>query len=266
MIVKRQYNSKDEYESWIRANTNQKGRFVASIDGKAKTLEESIECHATIKRTSDIKSFIGVTGSHYLTEEWMNYLSSCKIYSQLFKHEGWEFLYDGDKIIGFIIPDVVFREVKPYPIVYSFLIDTRMAIEFTNDLVIWDKLVTLGVDLDLSRIVARYLNKDLLADSFYPSGWHGNHLIINDTGRTDWKMFLRGEYNTHLSTTSTTSLLWQDPYKSISHIQQLRLRIKWSNYGKAETTVGRYATKTSYKIPEENLLSLCKHIQEVIDD
>lgn len=224
----------------------------------------NMTCHSALMRIKEVKGL--VTGFYpYKNEVWWNYLSNPDgIYKELFEIPGWELLKSNEDVIALRVPDDVFK-IDPHPLVYSFLINSRVPSEKQQFIDNFIHLICIGVEKQLAYIMSAYFAKGWVHNPTALNTWSGSHQIFADNYcPQNFAMFLRKEYDKSLPMGLNCSKLWASKH---TVRQPLHMVIKWSNFGAVSSTNGNFGSgMTKYVIHEDKLLELSEHIRELINE
>lgn len=184
------------------------GRFCYKDNGRWNNWESST-CHSPVRQL--LSGLTGLVSTlckvNPLTNKWWDFLAiSNPVYRELFEVPGWKVMADASgQYHMFSMPAEVFKLPVPRMLLYAFLIDSRVPFDpaggGTERVKTWDLLVSLGVEPTLAHLMSVHFN--VMEDKLYLTGmqWNGAHQVLNDnwhygTMRTDFSMYLRGEYRT----------------------------------------------------------------------
>ena len=151
----------------------------------------------------------------------------------LFASDGWSLLtYEGE-VFGFRMPDKVFS-FKPYPLLYAFLICSRMPQDYSDQVQSFAYLVSKGIDKWKAFIISVHLtvSAGVLQVKGY-SHWGGDHQCLSETNYKviDVHSWRDGKYNTEdINSSPPTSSLWH--MKSKLKIN----KFLWGSYGVSDKT------------------------------
>jgi hypothetical protein len=218
----------------------------------------TMSCQTHIRGLRDVTKYKGVYkfGTRKADAFWEFITDKDSIYHPFMKYVDNTILtYDG-KPIGFQLSDRVF-DFASLPLVYAFLIDTRVPQEAPTFLSVWDKLVGLGVSKRLAYVMARYFYNEnqVSTNGLGHLNWTGCHQILNDASyRMDFKMFLDGKYRKDIDEKSNTSQLWR---MKNPPVMDLFRRVKWDKYG---VPAGMYYRKYT----DEELVPLSEEIMRAL--
>lgn len=156
------------------------------------------------------------------------------------------------------IPDEVMA-YESYPLVYSFLVCTRIPSEFKQQTKAFMKLVNGGVEPNAALLLSRRLNiDDEEKITVGTNTWNGVHTHINeDYNGFDWDMYRKGDHYM-IPHNSNTGQLWarKSPYKI--NTRQFDLNV----YG--EKTSSMFTSLTL--IPEDRLPMIGKEFEKFMNE
>lgn len=243
------------------------GAYCVNKNGRNHDNLGYIACHAYIRQVNplSLKDFIGVFSMKSEgAEELWNYITSLDGPFRdlfLFAPDGWSLLSSDNEIFGFRMPDKIFQ-FKPYPLLYAFLICTRMPQDFHTQTKAFKYLLSKDIDKHKAFIMSPFFEHSDSGLKFKSSGsWNGSHQCLSETGNKliDFNMWSEGKYFTKDITDGTvTSKLWQ-----ITSKNKLQLRkFCFSAYG--ETGKSRFGARVT-SITDDNLKKMSEDFDKYLE-
>lgn len=240
------------------------GAFLSKKDGKDNNNLGYISCHSAIRsiKPESITDFIGV----YWMEgdgapELWEYITSLDGPFRdlfLFAPDGWSLLTKDNKVFGVRVPDKVFS-FKPYPLMYSFLICSRIPHDFPEQASSFKYLLNKGIDKHKAFLMSIHfsVNNDALQCSQY-TYWDGSHKCFRENGNKviDFKSWCEGKYNKDVSDRAPSSDLWTVKSKhSLS-------KFCWNAYG--TITKSKFGASVS-TISDDGLKRMVEDLDKFIE-
>lgn len=228
-------------------------------------------CHAGIRHETpeNIKDFSGVYK--------FDVPGAMEMFKYLISENGpfrdlklWEDIYlfgkTEDNPVGFTLPDRVFQ-FKPYPLLYAFLICSRIPHEHDYHAQSFGYLVSGGHDPNLMFIMSKHLaikNNVLTSSGAYWASGHNAMVESDPYGMSystliDVRKFCRGEYEKALHNNVATSNLWMMK-KFAPKAKPLRT-FMWGAYSEKIQT--RFTTID--RIPSEQEAKMIEDFKKFVD-
>jgi hypothetical protein len=191
------------------------GHYLAKVKDRSVDNLGQTTCHSGIRTASKITDVttcynMEVDGAPELWE----YLTSPEgpfrdIFS--FCPDGWILLTRENKVFAVKIPDKIF-EFDPYPLVYSFLICTRMPDEYQDYLKVFKKFINMGIDKNKAFLLMPFFSvSDAGELKTRASTWDGSHKCLSEREGLviDTNLWCSGQYKTKgIARSTLTSSLW----------------------------------------------------------
>lgn len=230
-------------------------------------------CHAKIMNeihgVTDLCSVYAM-GEEGAEEIW-EYITSLEgPFRDIFKScpDGWSFLRPDEKnsIFAFKAPDSIFK-FTPYPLVYSFLICSRIPHEYPDWAVTFKELIKRGVDKNKAFLSLPYIKYDGSSGSFKTGrgNWDGIHKCLRDNEHylIDVEMWCSGKYHTKdIMESSSSSLLWRLDKTVNSPRNKSFINFGWTAYGKESKS--RFGAKI-FAIDDDGLKKLFNDLDRFIE-
>lgn len=169
---------------------------------------------------------------------------------------------------GFTIPDHVWQGDYVYPLMYAFLINTRIPHEREAHAQSFAYMTAGGHDKNLMFIISKYLAIKNGSLNVSGDAWNGGHNVFAENDIVayqpspkyiDVRMYCNGEYHKGLATNAYTSDLWKiaEPKKE----SRTMASFMWAAYSEKIKT--RFTTID--RIPSEQEIKMIEDFKKFID-
>lgn len=246
----------NENLGFVFASFQKIAKFTCLRDGQRYN-NDGIACHTYIRTYGKgrLKELVtNFTGDTEGSDEVLNYITSKDgPFRKLMEiaPDKWKIFHKGGTKVAIGVPDEVLA-YDCFPLVYAFLICSRIPSEWKSEARAFKKLLGAGMNPHQAHILARRLGVDNGRLVLSPLTWNGQHTHINEIANGfDFEMYCRGDHHSIADSTYTGNL-WATAQGKYSR----------TTLGAFDLNVFTNRMKTTFTsvdyIPDENIPDLVK--------